>query len=152
MDKIVDLKKFKDRKKYINSIFSNDLIHSTDPELEKIKMKFIDVTVKILSDWKENAINDSLNDLIISYFKNYLIDKTLQYTIDLNAIAKLEKHVRFSPMIIGPASSPSNPIGWCAGFYYKGLLITTPEFSSEVYARCFNLLLFISLSKKGSNF
>lgn len=150
--KIIDLDKFKFTRNLIaNYQLPRDPSYPDPGELklEKLKIRFLETTASLLELWKERVVDNSLNDFVISTLQEkYLIDKTLKYSSDLNAISKLEKHVGLNPIVIGPGSSPANPIGWSSAFYFRGLLMSTPEFSTEVYARCFNMLLFIALSKK----
>ena len=144
MDKVIDLKAIKMQRELSEKYFNSDVVPLTDAN-EELKQKFLNVTNEILDLWREHAVNDSLNDFIIENFKDRLIDKKLDYTSDLNAIAKLENHIRLNPIVLGPGATQGNSIGWGAGFYLNGLLIATPEFSSEVYARCFNVLLYSKL-------
>lgn len=144
MDKIIDFKTAKNKRDISERYFHSDDVLHNDVNAQ-LKLQFIDATNEILSSWREHAVNDSLNQLIIDSFKDRIIDKSLNYISDLNAIAKLENHIRLSPLILGPGATAGNSIGWGAGFYLNGLLIATPEFSSEVYARCFNVLLYAKL-------
>jgi hypothetical protein len=148
--KIVDLNLFKIVKAKAEEHFKNT--QSAESPEEDLKHRYIQVSAILLESWKEFAIGDNLNKFVMSHFKDRLIDRTLNYTSDLNAVSKLEQHIKLYPIILGPGTTPSTSIGWSAGFFMKGLLITTPEFSSEVYARCFGLLLFAALSKRRSSF
>lgn len=143
MDKVVDLKTFRSRRNLAEKYFGTE--DTTNSYQEQLKIRFLDITDEILEKWRIHVIDDSLNELMLEYFKDRLIDKTLDYVSDLNAVAKLENHIRLSPIILGPGATTGNSVGWGAGFYLNGLLIATPEFNSEVYARCFNILLYLSL-------
>lgn len=150
MAKIIDINLFKIVKAKAEEHFKNTKsAESTD---EDLKLRYIQVSEILLEAWKEHAVGDNLNKFIMAHFKDRLIDRTVNYTTNLNAISKLETHIKLCPIILGPGTTPSTSIGWSAGFFMKGLLITTPEFSSEAYARCFGLLLFAVLSKRRSSF
>jgi hypothetical protein len=150
MSKIVDLNLFKIVKAKADEHFKNT--KSAELQEEDLKHQYIQVSEILLEAWKEHAVGDNLNKFVMAHFQDRLIDRSANYTSDLNSVTKLEQHLRLFPIVLGPGTTPSTPIGWSAGFFMKGLLITTPEFSSEVYARCFGLLLFAILSKKKSSF
>lgn len=143
MDKVIDFNNFKTKKELTSRYFAHS--GKGDDFQERLKLKFVEATEEILERWRQHAVDDSLNQLILDTFRDRLIDRSLDYTSDLNAIAKLESHMHMSPLILGPGSTTGNSVGWGAGFYLNGLLIATPEFNSEVYARCFNLLLYMHL-------
>lgn len=148
--KVIDLNLFKIVKAKAEEHFKNtDSAKSSDDDL---KYRFVQISQILLEAWKDEAIGNNLNKFILSHFNDRLIDRTIDYTSDLNGVSKLEQLLKLNPIILGPGTTPSTSIGWGSGFFMNGLLITTPEFSSEVYARCFGLLLFVILSKRKSNF
>lgn len=147
MDNVFDLTHFRNKKEVIKKYFSSDK-QTESQETIKLKERFVEMTKDIGEEWQKHVVDNSLNEFIVSHFTDRLIDRTLDYTSDLNALSKLEQHIHLYPMILGPGATTGNSIGWGAGFYLNGLLLATPEFSSETYARCFNILLFIRMKNK----
>lgn len=144
MDNVFDLDHFRNKKSVIQKYFSSDKqVESAETLL--LKQIFVDLVASITEEWKQHAVDNSLNKFVIDHFRDRLIEKNVDYTNDLNAVSRLEHHIHLYPIILGPGSTTGNSLGWGAGFYLNGLLFATPEFSSEAYARCFNILLFAKL-------
>lgn len=147
MDKIIDIKAAKTKKDLADSYFNSDEIRLNQTVDDVLKRKFITSTVEISEKWKAHAVKNAIDELIINEMSDYLIDKSLNYSDDLNAIAILEKKLSLNPLVLGPGASAGNYLGWGAGFFLNGVLYATPEFSTECYARCFNILLWRAMRK-----
>lgn len=147
MDKIIDLRSAKNKKALAEKYFKSDEIALNQSIDEALKNKFITATIEISSKWKEHAVRNAIDDLIIVEMSDHLIDKSLKYSDDLNAISYIEKKLNLNPLVLGPGASSGNHLGWGAGFFLNGILYATPEFSTEAYARCFNILLWRAMRK-----
>ena len=140
MSKIVDFNKFKAAAELAKS-------STIENDSDKNKSVFIMVISEMTEEWQDYATVDNLNQYILDVFRDKLIDRSLDYTGSLDSISKLEQHLRFNPMVLGPGATVGNSLGWGAGFYLNGNLYGTPEFSTEIHARCFNLILWVKLKE-----
>jgi hypothetical protein len=102
-------------------------------------------------DWEKMKRNDRLND----YFKRSLantIDHASQenFMTDLNAVAKIEINLAFSPIVHSPGTQ--DDLGWCVEFKLTNgsasWLALTPHFPQEAQARCFALLLYLKAKRE----
>jgi hypothetical protein len=107
-------------------------------------------TDEISENWERFAKNNRLNDYFLQAVPLWSLPQ-LNYLSDLNAISSVESKINLSPIINSPETSESSKLGWVAGFFIRGVRIETPVMMCEAYARCFNILLFLKLSRELTN-
>jgi len=113
------------------------------PTLEVLAEQCID---EISENWERFAKNNRLNDYFISSVPVWAQPK-VNYLSDLNAISSIENKVNLALILHAPGTSSSSRLGWVAAFDVNGVQIETPIMMCEAYARCFNILLFLKLSR-----
>lgn len=145
-DKIINFAQAKTYKAKSDKYFATEQKMNVSVAHE-VKNLYFNSTKEILDEWRNFAVTNSLNKFIIQSLSDRLIDKTIDYISDLNAISRLEKQINLGPVVLSPATTVGNSLGWGAGFYLNGILYSTPEFDSENYARCFNIILFVTMKK-----
>lgn len=104
----------------------------------------------ISEDWARFARNNRLNDYFLSCVPLWALPQ-LNYLSDLNAVATVEAKLGLSPIVNAPGTSAASKLGWVAGFDTKDVRVETPVLMCEAYARCFNILLFLKLSRELTN-
>lgn len=117
------------------------------PTLEVLAAKCID---DISDNWERFARNNRLNDFFLSCIPHWAIPQ-INYLSDINAISVIESKLGLAVIVNAPGTSPSSKLGWIAGFQIKGENVETPVMMCEAYARCFNIILFLKLSRELTN-
>lgn len=117
------------------------------PTLEALVVKCID---DISENWQRFAKNNRLNDFFLSCIPHWAIPQ-INYLSDINAISVIETKLGLSVIVNAPGTSPSSKLGWVAGFQIKDANVETPVMMCEAYARCFNIILFLKLSRELTN-
>ncbi len=117
------------------------------PTLEELAARSAD---DISQNWERFARNNRLNDFFLSCVPLWALPQ-LNYLSDLNAISVVESKLGMSLVLNAPGTSPSSKLGWVASFEIKGVKVETPVMMCEAYARCFNILLFLKLSRELTN-
>jgi hypothetical protein len=113
------------------------------PTLEQLAATSLD---EISTNWEKFARNNHLNDYFISNISLWVLPN-VNYLTDLNALSQIEAKIKLALELRAPSQS-NKQIGWVASFIMNGIRIETPFMFSEAYARCFNILLFLKLSRE----
>lgn len=103
-------------------------------------------TDALLHEWEKMAQGNRLND----YFKAALPNLTSHeiisnYMSDLNGAAAIERKLNIWPVIYFPGTLDND--GWMVLTNIGTFSFQTPEFGTEAYARCFNILLFVRVKQ-----
>lgn len=116
------------------------------PTLEQLA---ITCSEEIDENWQRFARNNQLND----YFVQQVIHATptVNYMQDINALSVIETKINLTLTLHAPEAIDTAQIGWIADFKIGRAHISTPVMLSEAYARCFNILLFLKLSREINN-
>jgi len=117
------------------------------PSIEALAVRCTDL---INENWERFARNNRLNDYFLSCVPLWAMPQ-LNYLSDLNGVSTIENKLGLSVVVNAPGTSPSSKLGWVAGFEIKGVKVETPVMMCEAYARCFNILLFLKLSRELTN-
>lgn len=119
-------------------------------EVPSIDALAVDVTESISENWERFARNNRLNDYFLSCVPLWAMPQ-INYLSDINAISTIETKLGVAIILNAPGTSESSKLGWVAGFEIKGVKIETPVMVCEAYARCFNIILFLKLSRQLTN-
>lgn len=117
------------------------------PSIEVLAVRCVD---DISENWERFARNNRLNDFFMKSIPSWAAPG-LNYVSNLNAVSVVETKLGLSFILYAPGTSPSSKLGWVASFEIKGVKVETPVMVCEAYARCFNILLFLKLSRELTN-
>jgi hypothetical protein len=103
----------------------------------------------ILDHWEKFASNNRLNDYFIASVPSWT-NQSINYLEDLTAVSIIEQKIDLPVQVVAPGFGPDeDPFpGWIASFRLNGEIITTPFMVSEVYARCFNIMLYLKIRRE----
>jgi hypothetical protein len=103
----------------------------------------------ILDHWEKFASNNRLNDYFIASVPSWT-NQSINYLEDLTAVSIIEQKIDLPVQVVAPGfGSAEDPFpGWIASFRLNGEIITTPFMVSEVYARCFNIMLYLKIRRE----
>lgn len=104
-------------------------------------------TDEILSHWDKFASNNRLNEYFIQSVPSWT-QPSVNYLEDLSALAGIELKIGLEPQVSAPGFVADNQPGWVSSFKINGLIVSTPFMVSELYARCFGVLLFLKLKRE----
>lgn len=119
-------------------------------EIPSLEILVASCCEEISENWERFARNNRLNDYFLSNVPLWAMPQ-LNYLSDLNAISVVENKLGMGLLLNAPETSPSSKLGWVAGFEIKEVKVETPVMMCEAYARCFNILLFLKLSRELTN-
>ena len=114
------------------------------PTLEELAVTCAE---EISENWQRFAKNNRLNDYFRQSAPSFTKDD-LNYLQDLNAISSIELRLNLTMTLNAPQSIDSSQLGWIAHFKIGNAFVSTPFMPFETYARCFNILLFLKLSRE----
>lgn len=117
------------------------------PSLEELA---VICSEEIAENWQRFAKNNRLNDYFKQSAPSYTKDD-LVYVQDLNAISAIEARINLNLTLHAPQSIDESQLGWIADFKIGSAHVSTPFMPFETYARCFNILLFLKLSRELTN-
>jgi hypothetical protein len=100
----------------------------------------------ISENWERFARNNRLNDYFLSCVPMW-VNPQVNYLSDLTSVSSLETKIQLNVMVNAPGTCDSAALGWIASFNIQGVHVETPVMMCEAYARCFNILLFLKLSR-----
>ena len=114
------------------------------PTIETIVMSSLE---SIAGDWERFARNNRLNDYLRQAAPQWTKDN-VDYLSDLNALSIIENKINLGLYLVSAEAAAKNQLGWVAGFKISGVRAETPPMAFEAYARCFNILLFLKVSRE----
>lgn len=100
----------------------------------------------ILDHWNKAASKNMLNEYFMTCTPPYSYAH-VNYLEDLTAIGEMERRIGLWCQVISPHFGNPELPGWIAAFRVGSTTITTPFFTSEAFARCFNILLFLRVNR-----
>lgn len=127
-----------------------DLFGAKKPQAPTLEVLVAKCTDDISENWQRFAKNNRLNDFFLSCIPHWAIPQ-INYLSDINAISVIESKLGLAVIVNAPGTSPSSKLGWVAGFQIKDVNVETPVMMCEAYARCFNIILFLKLSRELTN-
>ena len=99
----------------------------------------------ISTNWANAAKINRLNEFFLQSASGYA-SPSINYISDLNSVSSLEDKIKLQLVLKSPQDGF---IGWIAGFRHGDVTIETAAVHySELYARCFNILLFLKLNRE----
>lgn len=101
----------------------------------------------VMTGWELFAKTNRLNDFVQQGLGIYAVP-SVNYLADRNGIAEVEEKVGLLPTIFAPGTKLHEQIGWRVGLSFGDLLVETPDFPSEPYARCCGLLVFLKVKRE----
>jgi hypothetical protein len=112
------------------------------PDVQEVARKVVD-TVTV--EWERFAKINRLNEYFVSTLQVWT-QPGVAYLSDLNGISAVEAKAGLAPIIRAPFE-PAH-MGWKASFSIKNGIVSTPEMPFETYARCFNVLVYITFKRE----
>lgn len=119
-------------------------------EVPSIEALAAQCSESIAESWERFAKNNRLNDFFLTSVPLWALPQ-LNYLHDLGAVSGVEAKLGLAVVVNAPGTSPSSRLGWVAAFELRGVRVETPVMMCEAYARCFNILLFLRLSRELTN-
>lgn len=115
------------------------------------KLSVSDIVINVTNDienaWGKFAINNKLNEYIITCLPSWC-STTVNYLEDLNAISKVEQKINLEPSVSAPGFGGDQQLGWISAFRIEGKVISSPFMATEQYARAFAILLFLKVKRE----
>jgi hypothetical protein len=104
-------------------------------------------TDAVMTDWERFAKTNKLNEFVQQSLGIYSVPST-NYLSNRDKVAEVEDKIGLLPGIWAPGINGPAQLGWRACFRFGEILVETPDMTSELYARCCNLLIFLKLKRE----
>lgn len=104
-------------------------------------------TDDVMQNWERFAKTNKLNEFVTTSLGIYGQTFT-NYLGHRDKIAEVEAKLDLQPGVWAPGINGPSQLGWRACFRFGDVLVETPDMMSEMYARCFNILIFLKVKRE----
>ncbi len=101
----------------------------------------------VMINWERFAKANKLNDFVQQGLGIYA-NPSVNYLANRDKVAEVEDKIGLLPVVWGPGVKANTQLGWRAGCRFDDLLVETPDMMSELYARSFNMLMFLKIRRE----
>lgn len=104
-------------------------------------------TDDVMTNWERFAKTNKLNEFVATSLGVYA-NETTNYLQHRAAVADIEDKIGLLPGVWAPGINGPSQVGWKACFRFGDVLVETPDMTSELYARCCNILIFLKVKRE----